>query len=359
VVSVLLVAGVKEGINTYQTLFSGPDSAQSVEIESDEEIMQFVRRPGRRRPDEAGEAKGEAPVGESNADSEQVIVKLPPALQYLANLDEPKQPTDKALFWAVPRSGGSTVKSIVGHCFKLTIASEAGADATSNELTVITDLEGGKYINVNVATVKGIERAKQLNLAASPQLDLIATPFFFEASKQLFSNEHKGRAFTMLRHPIDRSASMYYFLTSDPIETLVSPGMSLVDYAKSDLAESNWYTRFLTGTMDGELTKQHLSLAKEILRTKFIIGLLTRKGESLRRFGLFFEWAIRDERMEECHGKLLDWDWPNKNKHPPIKEGSEAWRALMKNNEYDLQLYEFAEELFREQAKLFQGAFII
>jgi hypothetical protein len=84
-----------------------------------------------------------------------------------------------------------------------------------------------------------------------------------------------------------------------------------------------------------------------------LVGLLKHKTESFRRFEAYFNLAIRDEKVDDCHTKMLDWNWPNKNKHTPVREGSEAWRLLMKHNEFDVKLFHYAEEIFDEQATLF------
>ena len=47
-------------------------------------------------------------------------------------------------------------------------------------------------------------------------------------------------------------------------------------------------TRFLSNALSGELTPEHEAIAKEVLRTKCLIGLLRDKTETLRRLDVFF-----------------------------------------------------------------------
>jgi len=54
----------------------------------------------------------------------------------------------------------------------------------------------------------------------------------------LFNANDRGRAFVLLRHPVDRAASMFYFLKASGYAPLKD--MTLDDYAKSDLIENNW-----------------------------------------------------------------------------------------------------------------------
>lgn len=116
-------------------------------------------------------------------------------------------------------------------------------------------------------------------------------------------------------------------------------------------------TRFLSNTLSGELTPEHEAIAKEVLRTKCLIGLLQDKTETMRRLDILFNIrAIEKTQVrEECQEKLLYWDWPGKNRHDPVEPGSEAWVALEKHNTFDLRLFEYAQQLFDAQGKLFQA----
>lgn len=114
-------------------------------------------------------------------------------------------------------------------------------------------------------------------------------------------------------------------------------------------------TRFLSNSLSGELTPEHEAIAKEVLRTKCLIGLLRDKTETMRRLEVLFSARAveRTPRRDLCQEKLLYWDWPGKNRHPAVIRGSEAWDTLYKQNTFDLRLYEYAERLFEAQGKLF------
>ena len=323
-----------------------------------------------------------SPEAEEASDQAVDQVRVPIELENLADLLDPLELTDRAVFWHVPRSGGGTIKDVTAHCFGLVLASEAGsalqrqqelqAQSQSSQpvqlqqfqqqqqqqqqpLTIVTDLDGGKYVNVDVTTREGIAEAATMGISNLEGLTMIATPYLYESGLQLLSRYHRGRVFTMLRHPIERAASMYHYL-SGSVDSTVIDGLTLEDYAKSDKVEMNWMVHFLTNTPDSEevTADVHLPIAKRILRDKVLIGLLHHKGESLRRFETYFGWQLDGEKMEDCHTKVLDWSWPQKNKHPPIHEGSEAWKLLKGSNELDVALYHYAENLFREQGEIFK-----
>lgn len=53
--------------------------------------------------------------------------------------------------------------------------------------------------------------------------------------------------------------------------------------------------------------------------------------------------------------KLLYIDWPGKNRHEPLQEGTEAWQRLYDQNTFDIRLYEYAQQLFVAQTKIFDN----
>jgi len=116
-------------------------------------------------------------------------------------------------------------------------------------------------------------------------------------------------------------------------------------------------TRFLVGKMGGELAEEDGSMAKEILKTKCLVGLLKRKGESFRRFTVYFGWDLESGvgggGDGNCVDRLLNWDWSGKNRHEMVDEGGEAWDLLKAQNIFDLKLYEYAEILFEHQGQMF------
>lgn len=145
---------------------------------------------------------------------------------------------------------------------------------------------------------------------------------------------------------------MYYYIKSDPgLNKQI--GDTIDRYAKSEYVENNWMTRFLSNKMGGELTPDDEAIAKEVLRTKCIVGLLNKKDESMRRFVSYFSWDNTASRSLECQEKLLSWSWSAKNKHPPLEKNSEAWKLLEEHNTFDMRLYEYAKQLFEYQRQLF------
>ena len=219
-------------------------------------------------------------------------------------------------------------------------------------LKVVELNEGLRYVNVDTTTIPGIHRAAKLRLVPSHLADVIVTPYFMDASKLLFNPGNKARMFTILRHPIDRAVSMFFYLQNASWETTYDvslKNMTLLEYAESDKAEDNWMTRFLVNKPSGPMYTQDIILAREILRKKFLIGLLSYMDESIMRFERYFKWRTKKENIQQC----VKQKWTNKHQHPKLEEGSPAWNALMAKNGYDMELYTYAHELFDYQRQMF------
>lgn len=286
-------------------------------------------------------------------------VRIPPVFLNLADIDEPPSNKDQNLpfFWHIPRSGGTTMNNILAGCMKLTLASSYGREDKDKKLKTL-DFGFAKYVNVALSSHDGIERAKKLNLASSGLADVVISSHVYEASF-IFSPTHHGRLFTIMRHPIERAVSLFHH-TQDlhwrrgNVATLKD--ITMEEYFKGGMGENNWMTRFLSNQRTKELSAEDLVVAKEVLRRKCLVGLLSDKGESMTRFLKYFGWehlVNKGQKETECLEKELDYAWPMKHRHDPVEEGTDLWNLITKFNIYDLQLYEYAKLLFKEQAGLF------
>jgi hypothetical protein len=121
----------------------------------------------------------------------------------------------------------------------------------------------------------------------------------------------------------------------------------LQGFYEQGLAENNWMTRFLTNQITkSELTNDDLNVAKQILKDKFLVGLIEKKSQSIDRFQKYFGWIASDEN---CIRNKVEWSWPMKHRHDSVEEGSEAWDLISAQNTFDIMLYDYAKELFVQQ----------
>lgn len=266
----------------------------------------------------------------------------------LAIVDSERTPTDMLFFWHLPRSAGTTFQIIASKCLGFVLAAEyGGAIGADNQRLRVVDLAKpkGKFVNVDVTTISGLKRAKRLGLAQSRLADLIYSEKFQHAA-DLFDVKYQGRAFTFMRDPIERCLSLYQSLSSRK-----SFQMTLGEFAQSDLVIDNYMVRELTGKENAKLDERDLSIAKEILGKRVVIGLTTDPAGSFKRFQNFFGWKLSSSQ-EKCVNELLLKDWAKKGNQLQVMGGDKSMQLLKNVNEYDMELYAFAKELYQHQGRL-------
>ena len=268
---------------------------------------------------------------------------------------------DVPFFFHIPSSGGGSVKDILGRCYGLIEASDAASRRhgpnSPPSLEIFHADDGEAYINVDTSTTEGIQSAKNIGLVESRLANVIFSQHLHPAAT-LFNENQKGQCFTMIRHPIERAVSMFHYLAVANWEPTYDPSLAYISiemYARSKRAEHNWLVRFLSNELEGDLTDDHLAIAKEVLRQKCLVGFLHRKEESVQRFEKYFGWVPVSQIQIDCRNRLLQWGWSRKHSHPEVEVGSVVWDLLSKENYYDMELYHFAMTLFDEQARLFES----
>lgn len=170
---------------------------------------------------------------------------------------------------------------------------------------------------------------------------------------------------TILREPIERVVSLYSYVYKDPTH----PFYGKFDFTKipiSRFVESgitletdNEQTRFLSGIDPefGQCSSEMLETAKENLRKDFlVVGLSEYFDETVLLLKLALGWKI--PLQESLKNFLFSTSSPyyektNVSKHRINKEEllTDDLNAIIKYNEFDIQLYSYAEKLFFEQIK--------
>lgn len=277
-------------------------------------------------------------------------------LRHFSDVKDPHRPSDTAFFFHVPRAGGSTMKDIIGKCLKLVQSSEVGVrdGHDKDPILQVLDVKESKYVNVDTTTVPGIQRAVDLGLATSGLTDVIVSSYYHD-SAALFDLNHQGRAFIMMRNPIERAVSMYWHRVKEVGD--LDKDISIEDYAQGNGIENNWMTRFLTNRMTGELTKDDMEQAKQILKEKFLIGLLEDLDETVYRIMKYNEWKYdADEtakmKQEDCIRDLTTVGSAiNPDPYEIPTRGTQAYALITWQTQFDTKLFEYAKQLFDEQTK--------
>jgi hypothetical protein len=290
-------------------------------------------------------------------------------------------------FWAIPKTGTRTTLAYLRICLQLAEASHKGASASNSTMVDnIQVLSNGnhRFVNVDVFSAEGINRAVKLHLLSSGLVDFVTTDTLHQTMAKLFLPSFaSARLFAVFRHPVEREVSRFYFMQYATWERLYDPTlkeMTLEEFITSQQYDGqpriydNWMVRSLTGKISRHfaLSDQDLEVAKQVLRRKCLVGLTDKMEESLHRFQLYFHWPLvgiprknsstADTSTidgyllsgEQCKQKFLREERKNENpKHPIIEKGTSLWNQLAHIHRYDVELYTYVEYLFDQQESFF------
>lgn len=103
----------------------------------------------------------------------------------------------------------------------------------------------------------------------------------------------------------------------------------------------------------GDLKDEDLQKAMNVVNSNNLVGLMTEIDATMGRCERFFRWTFRvnPTNQEKCRDALLHGgsNSNSANKKDKPEPGSEDWELVAWQNQYDLQLYEYIESLFKEQ----------
>lgn len=131
---------------------------------------------------------------------------------------------ETAIYWHIPKSGGTTAKRIY-ECLGVTLAARVGGQignaANDTELKVVQPWINRKaaarpqytsYVNVDITSKEGIQKARSWGLVESGLVDVIFSPVPVPVIQNLFSDRHQGRGLVVFRNPVERLISKFYYL---------------------------------------------------------------------------------------------------------------------------------------------------
>jgi hypothetical protein len=156
---------------------------------------------------------------------------------------------------------------------------------------------------------------------------------------------------TMLRDPVDRMVSHFYYVLSDPTHYLhqrvKEGGYTLYEFAVTRVSHEldNDQVRWLTESHHFEVERVDRSLLEEakwnLEHGIAAFGLMERFDQSLRCFEAAFGWERRP---------LVEKKNVNRERPPLAEVDQAAIQAIREANKFDVELYEFARALFEERA---------
>lgn len=221
-------------------------------------------------------------------------------------------------------------------------------------------MSGLSYVNVDLRTTFGIDRARDLLLIPSGQSDVVVSPQVFYASRKLFNASQKGQLLCLLRDPIERELANYQHLVQTN-SYLLQGITSLKQYAEEFGMTENYMTRILSGHEHGinPVTPKMLEIAKDVLRAKCLVGLHEQLPASINRVAKYLDLeSVVDTppSSRPCMDDVAKREMDTVYDLPKVKEGDSVYEALARRNSLDLELYHYALGIFSEQGyTLFSG----
>ena len=230
----------------------------------------------------------------------------------------------------IPKAGGETLRQIVRRQFR------------DKNFFSLNGIEGG--------LVTKTEYVKNFPQAEKDDIRCIMGHMPF-GLHQYFSRPCEY--ITMLRHPIQRVISLYYYILRNPIHplhnTILSSHITLEDFVQSqiDPGIENEQVRLISGinaleSLGGKvLTDNHLIAAKKNIDGYFpAVGLTERFDDSVLLFAKIFRW------------KYIFYRKQNINRYAKREVSSSVIQAIEKRNLLDLELYDYAKNKFEENLKM-------
>jgi hypothetical protein len=254
---------------------------------------------------------------------------------------------DVPFFWNIPLASANIIQENWGSCLGFTQASGVGRVHVSNETLRVVQIFGSSYVNVDTATPAGIEHAKKMDLMGSSLADVMFSPLVYEVLSQLYSRSSKAKLIVVLRHPVNRAIAMYRYLKKakwDPSYDPSIASMSLEEFATSKYIDNNYVCRLLINKLSGGLNENDLNLAKEILRSKAVVGVYEEMQLTVEHIERYFGWLPASSDAAQCQRNSIETGLA-KQAVPSIDPGSAAWELIKSHNRYDLALYDYVRTI--------------
>jgi hypothetical protein len=197
-----------------------------------------------------------------------------------------------------------------------------------------------------------VEKVRQMTVRANRKGWVLCGHQFF-GMHRFFSGE--TRYVSILREPVERVASMYYYIKRIPTHYLydrvVKGQMSLGEFVESGMAREldNIQVRLLCGEEAdlpyGEITEKHLEIAKKNIEQFFeAVGIQDRFDETLLLMYRKLGWK-----------KLPVYRSVNVTKSRPQVVEDAVRQRVLEINKYDLELYNWVKGRFEEELEGMDG----
>ncbi|MGF1587856.1 MAG: sulfotransferase family 2 domain-containing protein [Pleurocapsa sp.] len=234
-----------------------------------------------------------------------------------------EQEAKTIIFLHLPKAAGTTLRDIFSRQYQ--------ADS-------IYELDGTKFL-------KAQEDFKQLEVEKKEKIRILMGHMYFGLHEFL---PGPTTYVTMLRNPIERVISYYFFVKNLPThpdyELIKSKKITLADYCRMQRENMrNGQTRFLSGTKEFEACSyQTLEQAKKHLQENFsAVGIQEKFDESLLLLKSKLNWQKTPFYYQRNTNKA--------NFYDQLEISNKTLSTIEKSNELDLELYEYANKMFEQE----------
>lgn len=236
------------------------------------------------------------------------------------------------IFVHIPKTGGITLNNIIDNNYKKGTIFQFDKENHLESFIKLTDSEKSKYKCFRGHIGYGVHHYLPKGISV--------------------------KYVTMLRNPIDRAVSHYYYVLRKPDhylhEEVCRRGMSLEEYIAGGLTSElyNGQTRLLA-SVDGEpidfnkkdiIDENDLKIAKNNLKKSFsFVGITQEFDVSILLLKEIFHWD-----------KIYYYKNNVSRSRPTLNSiGDNIKDIIKKNNSVDMKLYEYARDLFYEKVKMY------
>ena len=239
-----------------------------------------------------------------------------------------RQSSTTVIFLHLPKAAGTTLKDILHRQY---------------QTDEIYQLDNTQFIEAQ-------EKFKQLGQAEKAKFKIVTGHMYFGLHNYLAS---PFTYITMLRNPIDRAISYYHFVKNLPshedYELIKTKNISLKEYCQMPRENmNNGQTRLLSGTREAEICLDDmLAVAKQNLQKHFlVVGVQERFDESL----LLLQSKLGWKKPPFYYRRNT-----NRSKsYAQLGVSADTLATIEKYNQLDLQLYEYANQIFERELELHQ-----
>lgn len=261
----------------------------------------------------------------------------------IKKLDMTKNQHKTILFLHIPKTAGTTLDRIIDKQYDR-------SKVFSNSCKVLSSL-GNYWMNFSVEDREEISRKSLIELPKKEKEEIKVIKGHMHFGWHEYINK-PCTYITVLRDPVDRVISLYYYILRSQKHHLnrfiLSNKMSLKDFVRSGISTTvdNGQTRILSGIREnvefGDCSIETLSLAKNNIQEHFsLVGLTERFDETLVLSGKLFGW-------ENLSYKRL-----NVTNDRPLKReiSKDTLKCIEDYCKIDIELYDFCKKKLEDAIK--------